>query len=500
MAIAERYDAIVIGGGISGLASAALLSAKGFKICLLEKEEKVGGSLYALKRDGHVLQGGAHHIGGLGEGEQLHVLLDQLGLYDPQLFIPSPPLRVRVGQEELEVPFELKALENALYAHFPAERFGLSAFFAEVYGFKAAMKANDRAHIFSYFQRLSRIPYEQYLKMHFRNPLIGVYLSVLGPAYGGVTPKDNAFTLFTLLATYGSGAYYVRGGAHHLAGRLKESVEERGGTILTGTRVKQAVPEGRRLREVYAECNGEDLRLSAPLFVSAGNFPSLYGDLKSGINNHRTEAKLAALTPGPAAFRLFICLSDSGIPPCGSEYIHLPSWRTEEWQADLLYKSPGFRCREASRIMDPIATVSIPTMVDPELSPGGGQHVLMTVLTQPGMHQAYRADESDIDRLYLTELLHRRMPELELDPERCWLASPHDLEQQTGATGGAVFGWGRDGESVVTTNVIGPASILDNLYVVGNWGPSFGVFGSVYSASEAVSLIAEQEQRSLLKQ
>ena len=39
----SKYDAIIIGGGHNGLVCASYLSKKGYKILILEKNEKLGG-------------------------------------------------------------------------------------------------------------------------------------------------------------------------------------------------------------------------------------------------------------------------------------------------------------------------------------------------------------------------------------------------------------------------------------------------------------------------
>ena len=46
----ESYDVIIIGSGIGGLCSAALLSMKGKKVLVLEKHFKIGGWTHTFRR------------------------------------------------------------------------------------------------------------------------------------------------------------------------------------------------------------------------------------------------------------------------------------------------------------------------------------------------------------------------------------------------------------------------------------------------------------------
>ena len=61
----KQYDFIVIGSGISGLCSAALLSKRGFQVLVLEKHFKAGGFTHTFKRQGYEWDVGIHYIGGM---------------------------------------------------------------------------------------------------------------------------------------------------------------------------------------------------------------------------------------------------------------------------------------------------------------------------------------------------------------------------------------------------------------------------------------------------
>ena len=70
------YDTVIIGGGLSGLTAAWHLREK--DILVLESEDRIGGRLYSLQRDGYWLNLGA----GVFSSGKSHVrdLVDELGL------------------------------------------------------------------------------------------------------------------------------------------------------------------------------------------------------------------------------------------------------------------------------------------------------------------------------------------------------------------------------------------------------------------------------------
>lgn len=68
----DKYDVVIIGSGMGGLASGLILAKEGKKVCILEKGAQIGGTLQTFKRDGAKFDTGVHYVGGLEEGQPLH--------------------------------------------------------------------------------------------------------------------------------------------------------------------------------------------------------------------------------------------------------------------------------------------------------------------------------------------------------------------------------------------------------------------------------------------
>lgn len=70
-------DTVVIGGGLTGLATAYLLKKKGRDVILLEKESRVGGAIHTYKQNGYIFESGPNT--GSVSNPELVELFEMLG-------------------------------------------------------------------------------------------------------------------------------------------------------------------------------------------------------------------------------------------------------------------------------------------------------------------------------------------------------------------------------------------------------------------------------------
>lgn len=81
---AERYDAILLGGGPAGLAAAERLAAGGMRVALLEAEEELGGLAKSFCQDGKWIPMTYHHV--MGIDTVTHQYLKRFGLWDSMVW------------------------------------------------------------------------------------------------------------------------------------------------------------------------------------------------------------------------------------------------------------------------------------------------------------------------------------------------------------------------------------------------------------------------------
>lgn len=100
------YDVIIVGGGISGLLSALVLSKNGKKVLVLEKDGAVGGNCNSYYVDGFQVDTGPHAITHLREGP-LRRLMDEYFTYMP-VFVDYGHYYVRTEKGLTKIPSNIK--------------------------------------------------------------------------------------------------------------------------------------------------------------------------------------------------------------------------------------------------------------------------------------------------------------------------------------------------------------------------------------------------------
>ena len=85
------YDVVVVGAGVGGLTVAALLSARGVKTCLLERQSQVGGCIARVEFSGYDFDPGMGLYTSFGPGGIYEKLFSQLPVQPPAVSLLTSP-------------------------------------------------------------------------------------------------------------------------------------------------------------------------------------------------------------------------------------------------------------------------------------------------------------------------------------------------------------------------------------------------------------------------
>jgi all-trans-retinol 13,14-reductase len=131
------FDVVIVGSGMGGLESAIILAREGYKVCVLEKNHQLGGSLQVFSRNKTIFDTGVHYIGGLCPGQNLHQYLTYFGIMD-KLKLHRMDMD---GFDRIELPNDPKQYAYAqgyenfirrMLEDFPNERVALEKYCAKI--------------------------------------------------------------------------------------------------------------------------------------------------------------------------------------------------------------------------------------------------------------------------------------------------------------------------------------------------------------------------------
>lgn len=126
-----KYDIAVIGSGIGGLSSAALLSKFGYKVVVIEKQKNPGGYIQSFSRFGLNFDTGLHYIGSMGEGQFVNKLFSFMGINDKVEFaefdIDAFDI-VYYNNKSYKLPQGIVNFKNALIGYFPTEHVAITKY------------------------------------------------------------------------------------------------------------------------------------------------------------------------------------------------------------------------------------------------------------------------------------------------------------------------------------------------------------------------------------
>ena len=291
-------------------------------------------------------------------------------------------------------------------------------------------------------------------RRHLRDPRLRMYLDRYA-TYTGSDPRRAPAALAAVpYAEQTFGGWYVTGGLHRLAEALHERALSCGATVRIGARVARIDRASGRVCGVTL-VGGE--HLPADVVVANNDARSVYGELLKAPSAAR---RLARATPSLAGFVLLLAV-EGRTPGLAHHNVLFPKDYDAEFNA--VFGNPA---RPAS---DPTLYVSAPD--DPAVRPEGCE-AWFVLVNAPRHGSGAGAIDWGAPGLAetCTEHLLDLLAERGLPVRDRVLASrtvtPADLEQRTGAVGGAIYGTSSNG---IAAAFLRPAnrSPVPGLFLVG---------------------------------
>lgn len=281
--VGDRYDAVVIGGGAGGLATAALLCKGGLKTLVVEQKADLGGRYRAIEFAGCRVDISEHLLSGM--------VTDIHDAYAKQVF---DRLGLPLAQKDIHWVMGLVGREGGPPIDFFAmdRAKGIENFF-DFFAFAAGMdlgeaERQEMRRLFHLMADMSpdalrkqvSTSFGKWLEVHAENPIVHMVLAgVTGPLSGMTADQMNIGQMANIFGTFPRiGAvpfWYPADGilADAIIAPLARYVVEHGGDVVCGVKARRVLHEGRRVTGVWLRDDDESLKeVSAPGVVVA--FPA----------------------------------------------------------------------------------------------------------------------------------------------------------------------------------------------------------------------------------
>ena len=257
MSESNPHTVCIIGGGMSGLFTGALLAKNGYKVTVLEKNHIIGGGLQSFRRGDVVFNTGMQAFCGYGDDFALKHFIDYIGLNHTDLhFVPLDSDAQEIVWTDSEHVYRLpktrKRYEEYLISQFPHEATGIHQLLDAVY---------EIGSTFDYFwlhpmqlhpaaAKYGIITARQLIDRYISDEILKRLFEYVGMHLGYNLSCLPATELGMILNLYIEGGWRMAGGNLPFAKQMAQFIHEKGGKVYNNSEVSKVTAENRKIISV----------------------------------------------------------------------------------------------------------------------------------------------------------------------------------------------------------------------------------------------------------
>lgn len=516
--IGGDYDAIVIGSGMGGLATAGWLAKHGGqRVLVLERHYTAGGFTHTFRRPGYEWDVGVHYIGQvMNPDSPVRQAFDDLTdaklewadmgeVYD----------RIIIGDDAYDFVKGREAFRARMQEYFPAERDAIDRYLdllrstyrrAGLFFAEKAMPplvANlagglMRRPLMSRARRTTRDTLEELTS---DQRLIGVLTGQWGDH--GLPPSQSSFFMHALITGhYMKGAAYPVGGASRIAATIEPLIEATGGAVVTSAEVSEILVEDERAAGVRLS-DGKELR--APAVISNAGFRNTFSRLLPTEVASRLGLQQLAERYEPSTGHLSLYV---GLQETASD---LGLEKTNLW----IYPHHDHDRNVERYLADPdsplpVAYISFPSAKDPDFErrcPGRATIEVVTLAPYDWFRHwedlpwMKRGEDYESFKAKLTERLleplYRHCPQIKGKVDHAELSTPLSTRHFAGYPEGEIYGLAPTPKRFAERS-LKPRTAIPGLFLTGSDASTAGVAGALYGGMFAASAVLRRDLRGVV--
>ena len=346
---------IIIGAGLGGLFTGAILAKEGFHVTVLEKNATIGGGLQSFHRFGETFDTGMHVIGGMQYGGNIRKICSYLGIIDKVKILDvdrdcADKLYFAEDRSFYEIASGKENFVMKLSSVFPEEACNLKNYVDAVF------KIADSVDLFnlrptdgqlSFFSNSEDflLPADEFIAKYIKNKKLRSVVAYMNPLYGGRANQTPAYVHAIITSLYINGASRFVDGSCNFAQLLSDVITDNGGRVVTNDGVKWVEVNDRTVDYVLTR---NEQRYVADYYISAIHPCSLFKLMNEKSFPKSYRERLESIPNSYSAFSLYIKLKrDSFKYVNHSEYFmtrYEDIWNfddlSKEWPLGFLFMTP----------------------------------------------------------------------------------------------------------------------------------------------------------------
>jgi len=472
--LSDTYDAIVVGGGLAGLTSAAYLCKYGYRTLLCEKSVKTGGLVSTFRHQGYAFDAGIRAF------ENSGIILPMLKSLGIDLELVNNPVSIGIEDQwtRLHSRDSLQDYEKMLEGFFPDNKADIAQIadvITKVMGYMDVLYGIDNPLFLEDFKdreylMKTLLPWLLRYQVNIRKATrldepVGSYLrritdnqaliDMIAQHFFKKTPTFFAMSYFGLYLDYS----YPKGGTGVLAQKLTDYIVAAGGEVITGTTVTEVDTNQKKISTTGGSYSYRKLVWAAD---QKALYASLVGRGSGNIEKQRTLAQ--AGSGGDSILTLFMGVDlDKGYfsERCGAHAFYTPTtvglsslkrWEDTTGTREDLYGWVDQYLEHTTY------EISCPVLQDETLAPEGKTGVIVSTLLDYRLVRKFSEDSQYEEfkafciRKIADVLSCSLFPGILEKTEFAICGTPLTIEKETGNSEGAITGWAFTNEQMPAVN------------------------------------------------
>ena len=467
----NHFDFAIIGSGIGGLTTAAILSKEGYKVALIEKNKTVGGNLSTFKRNGVTFDTGVHYSGGFAKGELFDSLFEYLGLKD-KIHIQQQDIncfdKISYGGEEFEFAQGYKRHTEKLFNYFPKYKTEISQYLNAI---RQQGSVDNISALFKkeiHTEHLAVNAYSQ-SKALLKNDKLVQVLTATNALYSGVKSKTPFLIHAHVIDAYIKSSWKFINGGQHLADALAKLILQNGGQIFLGEKAEEFIYHQKNIEAVVLS-NKTTIR--ANFFITTIHPSLVIGMMPKDKLRKVFRKRILGMENTMSMFSLYLVMKPESQKFWNYNYYHFN--HKDTWITDSYNKNPWpqafFMFNQLNRAKQKYADgiVAMTYMSYEEVKQWAG-----TAVEKRGQEYLdFKARKTE----QLLQLIEQAIPNFRSKIQNIYSSTPITYENYYNMPEGAPYGIIRNSEDPIGSTIL-PVTKTPNLILSGQSVSLHGIFG-----------------------